>query len=102
MAPELSELGQLEYHSNEKYEQHGILIHLEQTLFVLYGIGLVGLRNKAPHIINVDDTVWITPNDEHWHVATKEYSMKQIVISETMNGQVANWLEQVLDIDYNI
>ena len=28
-----------------------------QTLFVLSGIGLLGLRNKAPQIINVGDTV---------------------------------------------
>ena len=75
---------------------------LGQTLFVLSGIGLVGLRNKAPQIINVGDTVWIAPNEEHWHGATKENSMEHIAIHETMNGQVANWLEQVLDIDYNI
>ena len=75
---------------------------LGQTLFVLSGIGLVGLRNKAPQIINVGDTVWIAPNEEHWHGATKEYSMEHIAIHETMNGQVANWQEQVLEIDYNI
>ena len=75
---------------------------LGQTLFVLSGIGLVGLRNKTPQIINVGDTVWIAPNEEHWHGATKENSMEHIAIHETINGQVANWLEQVLDIDYNI
>ena len=75
---------------------------LGQTLFVLSGIGLVGLRNKAPQIINVGDTVWIAPNEEHWHGATKDNSMEHIAIHETMKGQVANWLEQVLDIDYNI
>jgi len=43
----------------------------------LSGISLVGLRNKAPQIINVgDNTVWIAPNEEHWHGATKEYLMK--------------------------
>ena len=66
------------------------------------GIGLVGLRNKAPKIINAGDTVWIAPNDEHWHGGTKEYSIEHIGIHETMNVQVANWLEQVLDIYYNI
>ena len=65
-------------------------------------MGLVGLRNKAPQIINVGDTVWIAPNEEHLHGATKEYSMEHIAIHEKMNGRVANWLEQVLDIDYNI
>ena len=44
----------------------------------------------------------IAPNEEYWHGATKENSMEYIAIHETMNGQVANWLEQVLDIDYNI
>ena len=58
--------------------------------------------NKTPQIINVGDTVWIAPNEEHWHGATKENSMEHIAIHETMNGQVANWLEQVSDIDYNI
>ena len=74
---------------------------LGQTLFVLSGIGLVGLRNETPEIIIAGDTVWIAPNEEHWHGATKENSMEHIAIQEIMNGQVANWLEQVLDIDYN-
>ena len=74
---------------------------LGQTLFVLSGIGLVGLRNETPEIIITGDTVWIAPNEEHWHGATKENSMEHIAIQEIMNGQVVNWLEQVLDIDYD-
>ena len=57
------------------------------------GIGLLGLRNKAPKIINVGDAVWIAPNKKHWYGATKKYSMEHIAIHEKMNWQVANWLE---------
>ena len=66
------------------------------------GIGLVGLRNETPQVIKPGDTIWIAPNEEHWHRATKENSMEHIAIQETMNGQVVNWLEQVLDTDYII
>jgi quercetin dioxygenase-like cupin family protein len=34
---------------------------LGQTLQVVSGIGLVGLRNEQPQSIKVDDTVWISP-----------------------------------------
>lgn len=40
---------------------------LGQTLFVISGVGLVGLRNEPPQIINVGDTVWIPTDEEHWH-----------------------------------
>ena len=73
---------------------------LGQTLFVLSGIGLVCLRNKIPQIINVGDTVWIPPDEEHWHGATKECSMEHLAIQESLNGKVANWLERVSDDDY--
>jgi quercetin dioxygenase-like cupin family protein len=71
-----------------------------QTLFVIGGIGLVGLRNEVPQIIKDGDTVWIPPNEEHWHGATKDSSMEHIAIHEAFDGKVANWLEPVLDHDY--
>ena len=73
---------------------------LGQTLFVVSGVGLVGLRNEAPKIINVGDSVWIPPDEEHWHGATKDSSMEHIAIQEALDGKVADWLEQVLDNDY--
>ena len=75
---------------------------LGQTLFVISGIGLVGLRNKTPQLINLGDTVWIPPDEEHWHGATKDNSMVHIAIQEEIDGKVANWMEQVLDSDYYI
>ena len=73
---------------------------LGQTLYVLKGIGLVGNRKGPPKLINVGDTVWIPPNEEHWHGASEDYSMEHIAIQEALDGKVANWLEQVSDHDY--
>ena len=73
---------------------------LGQTLHIISGTGRVGLRNEQPKIINVGDTVWIPPDEEHWHGATPTNSMSHVAIQEAMNGKVANWLEKVTDQDY--
>ena len=73
---------------------------LGQTLYVLSGIGLIGLRNRAPHIIKTGDTVWIPPGEEHWHGASASNSMTHIAIQEELNGSVAEWLEKVSDEQY--
>ena len=73
---------------------------LGQTLYLISGNGLVGLRNEQPKIVNAGDTVWIPPNEEHWHGATSTNSMSHIAVQEAMNGTVATWLEKVTDEDY--
>ena len=73
---------------------------LGQTLYVISGIGLMGLRNKAPQTINAGDTVWIPPGEEHWHGASATNSMTHIAIQEGLNGSVAEWLEKVSDEQY--
>jgi quercetin dioxygenase-like cupin family protein len=74
---------------------------LGQTLHLISGVGLIGLRDDHPKIINAGDTVWIPPNEEHWHGATPTNSMTHIAIQESLNGSVANWLEKVADAEYN-
>ena len=73
---------------------------LGQTLFVISGVGPVGLRNEPPQIINVGDTVWIPPEEEHWHGASATNSMTHIAIQEALNESVAEWLEKVSDDEY--
>ena len=73
---------------------------LGQTLYVLKGIGLVGNRKGPPKLINEGDTVWIPPNEEHWHGASEDSIMEHIAIQEALDGKVANWLEQVSDYEY--
>jgi len=74
---------------------------LGQTLYVIAGNGLIGLRNEVPKNIKAGDTVWIPPGEEHWHGASANNSMTHIAIQEALNGRVAEWLEQVSDHDYN-
>jgi len=74
---------------------------LGQTLYVVTGNGLVGLRNEAPKIIKAGDTVWIPPGEEHWHGASASNAMTHIAIQEALDGRVAEWLEQVSDYGYN-
>ena len=73
---------------------------LGQTLFVLSGVGLVGVRNETPKLINKGDSVWIPPNEEHWHGASNDTEMEHIAIQEALDGNVATWLEHVSDDQY--
>ncbi len=73
---------------------------LGQTLYVLSGIGLMGLRNKTPQSIKAGDTVWIPPGEEHWHGASNKNSMVHIAMHEALNGSVVDWLEKVSGQDY--
>jgi quercetin dioxygenase-like cupin family protein len=75
---------------------------LGQTLHVISGIGLMGLRNEAPQLIKAGDTVWIPPGEEHWHGASATNSMTHIAIQEALNGNVAEWLDKVSDSEYQL
>ena len=73
---------------------------LGQTLYIISGTGLMGLRNEAPQLVKAGDTVWIPPDEEHWHGASATNSMTHIAIQEALNGSVAEWLEKVSDDQY--
>ena len=73
---------------------------LGQTLFVLSGAGLVGLRGAPPRLIRPGDTVWIPPGEEHWHGASPETEMCHIAMQEALDGRAADWLEPVTEVDY--
>ena len=61
---------------------------------------LIGLRKQKPQLIKSGDTVWIPPNEEHWHGATATNAMVHIAIQEALNESVALWLEKVTEEDY--
>ena len=75
---------------------------LGQTLHVISGVGLMGLRNEAPQLIKAGDTVWIPPDEEHWHGASATNSMTHIAIQEALDGSVAGWLDKVSDDEYQL
>lgn len=74
---------------------------LGQTLYVTEGVGLVGLRGRAPRVIRAGDTVWIPPQEEHWHGAAPDTGMTHIAMQEAQDRSVAKWLEHVSDDDYS-
>lgn len=73
---------------------------LGQTLHVVAGVGLIGLRDAAPRLIRPGDTVWIPPGEEHWHGATPDTMMTHIAMQEALDGGAADWLDHVSDEDY--
>jgi len=73
---------------------------LGQTLYILHGKGLVGLRGEPPREMSAGDTVWIPPGIEHWHGAGPETSMVHLAIQEAVEGSAADWLEPVADGDF--
>lgn len=75
---------------------------LGQTLHVISGVGLIGLRNQPPQLIKAGDTVWIPPGEEHWHGASATNSMTHIAIQEALNGSIAEWLDKVSDVEYQL
>ncbi|HBS49106.1 MAG TPA: cupin domain-containing protein [Rhodobacteraceae bacterium] len=73
---------------------------LGQTLHVLSGCGLVGLRDAPPRVIRPGDTVWIPLGVEHWHGAGPETGMTHLAMQEKQDGSTSSWLEKVADPDY--
>ena len=73
---------------------------LGQTLHVLSGAGLVGLRGEPAQVIRAGDTVWIPPDEEHWHGAAPDTTMTHIAMQEARDGVAAVWLDQVSEADY--
>lgn len=73
---------------------------LGQTLYVVSGVGRVGLRSGEVRVIHAGDTVWIPPGEEHWHGAGPDTMMSHIALQEAQDGSAANWLEHVSDVDY--
>ncbi len=73
---------------------------LGQTLNIISGLGLVGLRNEAPREMRPGDTIWIPPGVEHWHGAAPETAMVHLALQEEQDGSAAAWLEHVSDADY--
>jgi len=51
--------------------------------------------------IRPGDTVWIAPDERHWHGAAPDNAMVHIAFQEQKDGSSVVWQEQVSDADYN-
>jgi quercetin dioxygenase-like cupin family protein len=73
-----------------------------QTLHVVEGLGVVQLAGEPAQIIRPGDTVWIAPNERHWHGAVSGKTMAHLAMQEADDqGVDVVWLEQVTDEEYS-
>src|SRR5438105_10327923 len=73
---------------------------LGQTLYVLAGTGRVQASGGPVREIRAGDTVWIPPNEKHWHGAGPTTGMTHIAMQEALDGKHVSWMEHVTDEQY--
>ncbi len=73
---------------------------LGQTLHVLSGLGRVQAWGGPIREIRAGDTVWIPPNEKHWHGAGPTTGMVHLATQEALEGKHVTWLEAVTDAQY--
>lgn len=74
---------------------------LGQTLVVLSGLGRAQSWDGPVREIHPGDTVWFEPGEKHWHGASPDVAMTHLAIQEAINGSPVDWLEKVLDEQYD-
>jgi quercetin dioxygenase-like cupin family protein len=73
---------------------------LGQTLIVTFGCGLHPTRGRVVEEIRPGDVVSVGPNEKHWHGASPTTAMTHVAIQEWLDGNAADWLEQVTNEQY--
>ena len=72
----------------------------DSTLHVVSGVGRVQLWGEPVREIRAGDTVWIAPNEKHWHGAGPNTGMIHIAMQESLDGKHVEWMEYVTDEEY--
>lgn len=63
-----------------------------QVLYVLEGEGLVQRKSGEPETIRAGDTVWIEPDEWHWHGAAPRTFMTHLAVVEAADdGTTTHW-----------
>jgi 4-carboxymuconolactone decarboxylase len=71
-----------------------------QLLIVTKGEGWVQAEGEPVRVIKGGDVVWTAPGVKHWHGATMTSSMTHVAVSESVEGEVVEWLEPVTASQY--
>ncbi|CAN5742998.1 cupin domain-containing protein [soil metagenome] len=72
-----------------------------QILYVVTGTGRVQKEGESVLEINNGDTVYIAPDEKHWHGASPDTFMVHMAISPALHTDGATeWLEPVTDEQY--
>jgi quercetin dioxygenase-like cupin family protein len=74
---------------------------LGQTLIVTAGCGWIGWEGGRVEEIRPGDVVWISPEERHWHGATRSTAMTHIAFLEALDGKQVEWMKPVTDEQYN-
>lgn len=75
---------------------------LGQTLYVVHGIGHVQKKGGPVEVIRAGDTVYIPPDEKHWHGGTPTHGMVHIAIHEFDGEKHVTWMEPVTDEEYAV
>lgn len=75
---------------------------LGQSLVVTAGCGRVQRWGGPIEEIRPGDVITIPAGEKHWHGAAPTTAMTHIAIQERLDGQTAEWLEQVSDEQYGV
>jgi quercetin dioxygenase-like cupin family protein len=73
---------------------------LGQVLVVTAGLGWVQREGGPVEEMRPGDVIWIPPGLRHWHGATATTGVTHIALSEALDGQAVDWMEQVSDEQY--
>src|SRR2546430_453108 len=60
-----------------------------------------GPWGRQPPPLPAGDTVWIPPNEKHWHGAGPQTGMVHVAMQEALDGKHVTWLEHVTDEQYS-
>lgn len=73
-----------------------------QALHVVSGMGWVQLKGEPARAIRPGDSVWIEPEEVHWHGAMANRTMVHLAIQNADEyGVDVVWLEHVSEIEYS-
>ena len=75
---------------------------LGQTLHVVHGIGHVQAKGGPVRVIRAGDTVFIPPDEKHWHGASPTHGMVHIAMHEFDGEKHVTWMEHVTDEEYGV
>jgi quercetin dioxygenase-like cupin family protein len=59
-------------------------------------------EGEPVQVIRPGDTVWIAPDERHWHGAAPDTGMTHIAIHEALDGVHIVWQEPVTDTQYAV
>ncbi len=75
---------------------------LGQTLHVVQGIGHIQAKGGPVREIRAGDTVFIPPDEKHWHGASPTHGMVHIAMHEFDGERHVTWMEHVTDEEYGV